>query len=697
MSLDTLQWRAQRLRYLFQRFRSSLAQRGLRGTLTRIASEFERRPVQDDSLSLEPLEKPFEPFAVPASATPEVTVIIPTHGKLAWTLGCLRSIAAQPPAVPIEVLVVDDASTDGSAETLKQVRGLRLLVNDENLGFIGSCNRGAAHANAPFLFFLNNDTQVTSGWLDSLLATHREEAGCGIVGSRLVYPDGRLQEAGGLVFSDAQAWNVGRFDRRDDPRYLYRRDVDYVSGASLLIDKALFQQVGGFDARYAPAYCEDMDLAFAARAAGRRVVYEPQSLVIHHEGISSGIDPFAGVKQYQRTNRETFRAKWAGVLEGQPRPGTPIEQATQRQSRHIIVIDALAPDPTRDAGSVQVTNIMRLLRSMGWRVTFMADNRQATAEEIALLGRYGVETLCKPHSPSLSTWLKHEGPRLDAAMLCRYYVADTNLPLFRRMAPAAKVLFDTEDLHFVREERTARHLGSASLLRQAGASRQRELTLVRQADATLVVSPVEQALLLEAVPGANVLLLPNMHEAPGSRRPFTERSGLVFVGGCGHPPNEDAARWLTGELWPRLHRERPDLVLHLIGDMPEHLRREFGGEGIVIHGRVPDIEPWMQGSRVALAPLRIGAGVKGKVNTAMSHGLPVVASSVAAEGMRLQNGVNVLLADDASQFAEAVIQLHDTQALWERLSSASVEHVRAHFSFTAAQATLERALGLAGS
>lgn len=691
MYLDTLQWRAQRLRYLFQRIRGSMAQRGLRGTVARVAREFQPRPSQDDSLALAPLDVPFAPFAVPASDSPEATVIIPVHGKLAWTLACLRSIAAHPPTVPIEVLVVDDASSDGSAEILARVQGLRLLINRENLGFIGSCNRAAADARGAFLFFLNNDTQVTPGWLDALLETYREEPDCGIAGSRLVYPDGRLQEAGGLVYSDAKAWNVGRFDRRDDPRYLYRRDVDYVSGASLLISKALFDEAGGFDARYAPAYCEDMDLAFAVRALGHRVIYEPRSMIVHHEGISSGIDPFAGVKQHQRTNLEIFKAKWGDALQRQPRPDVPVERAIQREARHILVIDALTPDPTRDAGSVQVINIMKLLRSMGWRVTFMADNRQAAPDEIALLGRHGVEVLCKPQSPSLSRWLKREGASLDAAMLCRYYVADTNLPLFRRLVPNAKVLFDTEDLHFVREERTARHLGSAALSRQAAASRRRELNLVRRADATLVVSPVEQKLLLEAVPGAKVLLLPNMHEVPGSRRSFSERSGLVFVGGCGHPPNEDAIRWLIDEIWPLLHERRPELVLHLVGDISERLRREFTRDGVVIHGRVPDLEPWMQGSRVALAPLRIGAGVKGKVNTAMSHGLPVVATSVAAEGMGLQHGVNALLADEPSRFADEVIKLNDDQALWERLSATSAEHVRSHFSLSVARAALERA------
>lgn len=692
MPVSNIQWRLQRLRYLLHRVKGSFAQRGVKGTLARITQEFKRYPEQDQELELEPLEQPFQPFLLPTSDKPVVSVLIPTYGKLPWTLACLRSIARQGAKTAFEVIVIDDASTDGSVDVLSQVEGLRLLRNARNLGFIGSCNAGAHVARGEFLLFLNNDTQVTPHWLDALVQTHREEPDCGIVGSRLVYPDGRLQEAGGLVYSDAGAWNVGRFERRDDPRYLFRRDVDYVSGASLLIARNLFEQVGGFDSRYAPAYCEDMDLAFSVRKAGLRVIYEAESLVVHCEGISSGLDPFAGVKQYQTLNRRKFVEKWAEALQHQPAPGTPINRALERGRPHIFIMDALTPDPTRDAGSQQLYNIMRLLRGMGWRVTFMADNRQSSEKEIRTLGRLGVETLCKPHSPSLLEWLKREGRQLQAIMLCRYYVADSHLALIKQLAPNATLLYDTVDLHFLREQRAAEHTGNASLVRQASASKQREYALIRACDATFVVSTVEQELLLRDLPGANVLLLPNMHDVKGSQRPFAERRDVVFVGGFGHPPNEDAVRWLVSEIWPQVRARRNDLTLHLIGDMPEAARQEFAGNGVVTHGRVESLDEWMNGCRMALAPLRYGAGVKGKVNTAMSYGLPVVATPIAAEGMRLEDGVNVLLADGASAFAETILRLHDDEELWDKLSTASAAHVWRHFSFDMAKATLQTAL-----
>jgi GT2 family glycosyltransferase/glycosyltransferase involved in cell wall biosynthesis len=693
MSLSSLQWRVKRLRHLSQRILNSMTQRGFRGTLSRVLQEFKPLPPEESSLQLEPLDAPFSPFTVPCSEQPVVSVIIPVHGKLEWTIACLRSIARFGALTPFEVIVIDDASPDDSAKALPQIQGLRVIRNDTNLGFIGSCNAGATAARAPYLFFLNNDTQVTPRWLDALLDTYLQEADCGIVGSQLIYPDGRLQEAGALVYDSAEAWNVGRFEQRNDPRYLYRRDVDYVSGAALLIEKSLFVEVGGFDARYAPAYCEDMDLAFAVRARGRRVIYEPTSVVVHCEGISSGTDVLTGVKQYQSINREKFIEKWRDSLQKQPAPRTRADFAIHRQKHHIFVMDALMPDPARDAGSLQMFNILRLLREMGWRVTFMADNRVASADDIRTLGAIGVEVLCKPWSPLLETWLRRERDNLDAVMLCRHYVADANLPLIRMLAPKARLLFDTVDLHFLRERRAAEHTNNAALARQAVISQRRELDIVRAVHATFVVSTVELDMLKQELPDANVMLLPNMHPVHGRHGEFEQRSGLVFVGGFGHPPNVDAVHWLVEEIYPLIRAKRPDIELHLIGQMPEAEQRQFTRNGVTAHGRVEDIDPWMANSRIALAPLRYGAGVKGKVNTAMSHGLPVVGTSIAAEGMRLCDGENVLLADNAQAFADAVLRLYDDRALWYRLSEAGMANIRDHFSFDIARRTLEAALG----
>lgn len=689
----SLYWRYQRLHYLLRRVTGSMAQRGLRGTLSRIAQELRAPVVVKQQWQFEPLEGTSATFSLPSSDTPVVSVIIPVYGKLEYTLACLRSIAHHGASASFEVIVVDDASADASVETLKQIPGLRLLCNAKNLGFIGSCNVGAQAARGSHLLLLNNDTQVTSGWLDNLLNCFQEVKNCGLAGSRLVYPDGRLQEAGGVIFSNADGWNYGRFDSPDNPKFLYRRDADYVSGASLMIEKELFNQLGGLDTRYAPAYYEDTDLAFATRAAGKRVIYQPTSVVIHFEGISSGTDLNAGVKQYQRINKTKFADKWLLALAQQPSPNTPADQAIQHVSKpHILIIDALTPDASRDSGSLRMINIMRLLRELGWRITFMADNRLSTSAEILELGQIGVQTLCKPWAPPLGTWLKSNADSLNAVMLCRHYVASPNIDLVRRLAPEAKVIFDTVDLHFLREQRAAEHAANKAMAKQARASRRRELELIRASDVTLVVSPVERNLLSQMLPNAKVELLSNIHALHGRRRDFAERRDLVFVGGFNHPPNVDAIKWLCRDIFPRIRAEREDIALHLIGDIPDSERSPLQRPGVHVHGRVHDLSPWMNGCRVALAPLRYGAGVKGKVNMAMSYGLPVVATPMAAEGMQLFDGDNILLAEDANAFAAAVLRLYEDQALWTRISDCSLENIRQHFSFATARQVLERVL-----
>jgi len=671
-----------------------VALRGWRGTLARVQQEFQRRPSFDDSLQVEPLDVPFEAFALPVSEQPLVSVIIPVYGKLEYTLACLRSIARHAPNAPCEVIVVDDRSPDDSAARLEQVGGLRLLRNERNVGFVGSCNAGAAKARGQFLLFLNNDTQVMPNWLDGLLCCFSDREDCGIAGSRLVYPDGRLQEAGGLVFADGSCWNVGKFEQRDAPPWRRRREVDYVSGASLMIRREVFEHIGGFDARYAPAYYEDTDLAFAVRQQGLKAYYEPSSTVIHCEGISAGTDLHAGMKRHQLTNQKAFVAKWETALAAQPPVGTSLMHALRwRRRGRILVVDSMTPEPTRDSGSLRLSAILRLLDEQGWAVSFLPDDGRASDEEIRALGALGTEVLCRPWVSDLPHWLRAHGHELRAVMLCRHTVAGQYASLVRKLAPKARLLFDTVDLHFLRERRAAELSGSSSMARQAQTSRKSELALIEASDVTFVVSPHEQTLLAAELPLAKVELLSNIHEVHGCRQPHPARRDFVFIGGFGHPPNVDAVRWIASEILPALRLQLPDARVHVLGDVPDTAREEWGGvPGLELHGRVPDLAPWLDGALASLAPLRFGAGVKGKINMAMSYGVPVIATAVAVEGMHLKQGQDVLLADTADAFARAAGQLQQDGDLWQRLSLASIDNVKRHFSSRLAYEALERAL-----
>lgn len=276
-------------------------------------------------------------------------------------------------------------------------------------------------------------------------------------------------------------------------------------------------------------------------------------------------------------------------------------------------------------------------------------------------------------------------------VLTRHHLAGTLAPLLRRHAPHARLVFDTIDLHYLRERRGARLAGDASALRAAEATRTCELAAMAAVDLTLVVSAHEQAHLAQDAPVAKVEVLSNLHEVVGPGADFDARTDLVFVGGFRHPPNTDAVLWFARDIFPRVRAALPQVRFHCIGaDAPALVRALAQHPGILVHGHVPDLAPYMDKVRLAVAPLRFGAGVKGKINLSMAHGQPVVATSCAVEGMHLRDGVDVAVADDADGFADALVALYQDRGRWQRQAAAGLENVATHFSPEAAHAVVRR-------
>lgn len=685
------------LRYL-GRMRHVLRTEGARVLLGKI-----RRRLHTTSFSAPRRLELIEPtghLAPPSLAPvlrPTVSVVIPVHNNYAFTFCCLASLGLLVSKRTFEVLVVDDCSTDETGERLSEMPGVRVITNSENLGFVESCNRGAAAGAGEYLVFLNNDTQVQQGWLDALIGTFEERPDAGLVGSRLIFPDGRQQEAGGILAADGSAWNYGHLDDPYKPQYSYLREVDYCSGAALAIPRALFERLRGFDEHFAPAYYEDADLAMRVRAAGYRVYYQPAARVVHFEGVSAGTDRgpvVSGMKRYQAINREKFLARWGAEVVGWGVRGEDLERRKERWvRRRVLVVDNYMPTPDKESGSLRLVNLFAILRELGFKVTFGAANLEAPEPYVSRLQAQGVECLYRPYVRSLQRHLAAQGSLYDLVILSRADAAASVMPHARRYCTNARILYDTVDLHYLREGRLAELTGDPSIRRLAGQRRGQELGLMDAADATLVVSEAELRVLRAERPQARLHLVSNIHRIYGRTSPFGGRRDILFIGAFAHPPNGDAVRWLAREILPIVRAELPDLICHVIGADPPADIQALAGPGLVLHGYVPDVAPYFNGCRLSVAPLRYGAGVKGKVNQSLAHGLPVVLTSPAAEGMYLTDGESALIADEPDDFAAAVVRLYRDETLWKRLSDGGLEVMEAHFSFAAARQAIRELVG----
>lgn len=619
---------------------------------------------------------------------PEVSVIIPTYGQVDYTLRCLASIAANPPGCSIEVLVVDDASGDPDVARLRLVAGITLVERQENLGFLRSCNDAARLAKGEALFLLNNDTEVMPGAIDALWQLLQARPDAGMVGSRLLYPDGVQQEAGGIIWRDGSGWNYGN---RDDPRkpdYNYVREVDYISGAAIMLPRARWDEMTGFDDAFAPAYCEDSDLAFRLRRAGWKVLYQPKSIIIHHEGVSHGTDLSCGTKAHQVRNTALLAKRWAPVLERDAQAkGQCVLRARDRAAhrRVILVIDHYVPEPDRDAGSRTMMAFLQALLDSGRVVKFFAGNYEATPGYTDVLQQMGIEVLHRPYVPDLGTWMKSNGSEIDEVLISRPAIATSFLPAVLEHC-RAPVVYYGHDLHFARMMLMPGAATDPVLREKIAQMESTECRIWNMVDMVLYPSDEEVQQVRRLAPSVQARAVTPfaLPPAPPPRTPPGVSGGLIFVAGFGHPPNEDAALWLAREILPLIRRTHPQIRLSIIGSNPTDAVRALAGEAVEVTGFVSDaqLDHYYATARVAICPMRIGAGVKLKVVEAMSRGLPIVTTPVGAQGLE---GLEEIcdIAQTPAELATHVCRLLDSDALWRERSAAQAAYVTQRFSYDA--------------
>jgi radical SAM superfamily enzyme YgiQ (UPF0313 family)/GT2 family glycosyltransferase/MoaA/NifB/PqqE/SkfB family radical SAM enzyme/glycosyltransferase involved in cell wall biosynthesis len=629
-----------------------------------------------------------------ASPSPDVSIIIPLYKHYEDTMACLRSISQNSGAgYTYEIIAPDDGIDEPIAHLLPMANGLHASLNERNLGFVWNCKTAARQAKGRYLLFLNSDTLVGPDWLAPLVRIADSDDKIGIVGAKLLNPDGTIQDAGWSVLANGWGVPIGRNGDASEERYNYVREVDCVVGACLLTRRSLYEEVGGFDPIYAPAFYEEFDYAFTLRSRGYKVMYQPASQVVHMGSASYGVEMR---DRLSAINHDKFARKWDLALQSQP-ASCEDEFLVRESVGHrpiILCIDDKLPEYDRHAGGLTIDQYLTLLLRMGWRVVFAPFDGEPREPYAQRLRQKGIELVTA--RTGLADWLDKHGRHLSVVWTARPEATYSLLPLLRDKTQA-RILYYTHDLHYLREQRRYEIERDPSILVTAATVRNWEFSIFSSVDRIMSPSEEEAQIIRQEISGADVVCIPPYLYPPGSgnlKTPddFKPLQDIVFVGGFPHLPNVDAALWLVNEIMPLVWAEEPEARLLLIGNAPPPQIETLRGPHVVVTGMVPDLAPYFENARLSVSPLRYGAGVKGKIVTAMQSGVPIVTTSLGAEGIGLTDDHHALIADDGRALSDRITRLLREPETCARLANAASTLIEERFSETAGETIMKRIL-----
>ncbi len=646
-----------------------------------------------DAVAIEKKEKlkPFEQLDVlnfPQHNSPTVSIVIPVYNQFEYTYLCLASILKNSgDKYSYEIIIADDVSTDDTVRIKDVAKHITVVRNKENLRFLLNCKNAVKKAKGKYLLFLNNDTQVQENWLAPLVDLIESADDIGMVGSKLVYPDGTLQEAGGIIWKDASGWNFGSRQNPAKPEFNYVKEADYISGAAIMIRRDLWDEIGGFDERFVPAYYEDTDLAFEVRAHGYRVMYQPLSVVVHFEGVSNGTDLNAGQKAYQVANAKKFYEKWKDVLEKDHLPNAQdvfLAKDRGQLKKQILVVDHYVPMYDKDAGSKYTYMYLLMFVKMGFKVTFIGDNFYKHEPYTTDLNQHGIEVLHGTYyAKNCEAWLKENLHYFECVYLERPHISIKYIDLVKEYSNA-KVFYWACDLHHVREYREYLLTHDEEKLKSSEDWKKIEYELFDKADVGHVVGSYEQSVVQKAFPNKAIRNMPlYIYDdiLQDINKDFKERKDLIYVGGFGHPPNVDAVIWFAKEVFPFVLKKYPDMKWHVVGGSTPDEVKALASKNILIEGFQPDdvLHKLYRTCRMAVVPLRVGAGVKGKVVESAYYQIPLVTTSIGAEGLSLEEG-NMVVEDDAVKMAELICNLYEDYDRLRQMSDAGKVFIENYFT-----------------
>lgn len=629
---------------------------------------------------------------------PKVSILLVLYNQAPLTLLCLESIAQFAPAY-CEIVIVDNASSDESGKMLEQIKNAKIIRNADNAGFVRAVNQGAEICRGDYLLLLNNDALLHPGSIESALRTFEEEPQAGAVGGKILLLDGFLQEAGSIIFDDGGCLGYGRKQPADLPEFMFRRRVDYCSGAFLLTPLALFREMGGFDDDYAPAYYEESDYCIRLQKRGLHVFYDPDAVITHFEFASSG-----GLKkasELQTKHRAILVQKHEDFLYTKYRAsnGVSLRARSAGKSPNILIIDDCVPHASLGSGYPRCREIVHALAATNANLSFypLQFPQENWSAVYTTLPR-NVEVLLNHGRDKLGSFLQARAGYYDYIIVSRIH----NMQMFSASASecpevlkGTKIVYDAEAVTAPREILYRELQGEVVDSDEKSRLLKDEIQLAEMADAVLCVSENE-ASIYHQHGFRNTYVLGHSLTATEFAHGVQGRSGLLFVGALRdeNSPNVDSLHWFVRHCLPEIQTRIAAVHLHIVGDSSAPSLADIKDPGITFHGRQESLARFYGQSRVFLAPTRFAAGIPHKVHEAAANGIPCVVTSLLAKQLGWKDGVELLIADTASQFAHTVCRLLTDDELWENIQSAALARVKLDCSPEIFRSVLLKSVGL---
>lgn len=606
----------------------------------------------------------FTPVSFKEESAPVVSIIIIIQDDLSTALNCLLSIFQNTRDVGYEIVLVNDCISPMDISSFTGTpEAIQYIVNQSPLGLIKSQNKASEFARGQYLCFLDGKAQVCSNWLSNMVTLFDSQTNTGLVGPKLVYPYGLLKAAGGLILPDSIV-NYGEYEDPDHYQFNYLKETDFCPGTCQLILKDDFNKLNRFDPAFGSGACGPVDLSLSVfHHLGKKICYQPLSTVIDFSDRPSFAECL-----------EKLRNKWPYLAKVSSASQYSHSNKTADKKKTILFIDEFMPEYNKNSGSRRIFELIKIFISLNFKVMFLANDGKKSEPYFSELVNLGVHVIY-PVIPFRNpvTELSDIIEEINIAWISRPELNIFYGPFIQRF-PAITWIYDTVDLHFVRIQREADLTKDPKLFKLAAETKNRELSIAKQADITVAITGTESETLKKASVD-KVIVVPNIHEIvrPNTVQPFEKREGLLFIGGYDHTPNVDAVKWLVNEIMPELWKVIPSMNLTLLGSNPPQQILDYRSERIKVTGFIADVSPYFEHSRVFVAPLRYGAGMKGKIGQSLEYGLPIVSTSIGVEGMGLAHGYNILVADTTPDFVSKVLDLYNSPELWNKIQNNSVK------------------------